>query len=541
LADRLTILTGGARDAPARQRTLRDAIAWSHDLLTAEERALFRWLAVFVGGFTLEAAEVVTAGADVGNVLDEVTSLVDKGLLHLMDQPDQEPRFATLETIRAYAMEQLLVSGEEAAARDAHLDYCLALAERAEPELTGSDQVFWLNCLEAEHHNLRAALTWALDAGRLERGLCLAGALLRYWEHHSHYAEESHWLDLALARANGVPAPVRAKALHAAGVVAFWQGNQGRAVVTLEEALVLFRDAGDGGGAAFALNRLGTLALHAGDFARADARFTEAGALIRAVGDEDGIAALEGQLGYAALLRGDRDVAACHLEEALARYRRLGSKLGMGRVLIHLGRSLTERSQPGRALPLLREALDCDRETGNRWYLAEALEAVAAAAARLGEAERAARLWGAAAALRDVLGAPAPPPDRARVESEAAAARARLGDAAFAAALDAGRMLAPDDAIAEAAAVGDAPPQGAFGEEPVPGADRSVEEEAPGLTARELEVLRQIVEGRTDAQIAETLFISPRTVSTHVGHILHKLEVSSRAAAASYAIRHGFG
>jgi predicted ATPase/DNA-binding CsgD family transcriptional regulator len=543
LEHRLSLLTGGARDAPARQRTLRDAIVWSHELLTADEQALFRRLAVFVDGFTLEAAEAVAGvpGNLSVNVLDGVSSLVDKGLLHSVDHPDQEPRFAMLETIRVYALERLADSGEEVVARDAHLGHYLALAERAEPELTGPEQVMWLDRLEAEQHNLRAALAWALDAGRLAQGLCLAGALLRYWEHHSHYAEEGRWLEQALARADGVADSVRAKALHAAGVVAFWQGDRARAEEALAEALALFRAAGDDDGAAFALNRLGTLALYADDFARADACFAAAGPLIRAVRDEDGIAALEGQLGYAALLREDHDRATAHLEDALARYRRLGSKLGTGRVLIHLGRSLTERGEAAQALPLLREALDCDRETGNRWYQAEALEAVAAAAARLGEPDRAARLWGAAAALRDVLGAPIPPPDRARHDEVLAGVRARLGEDAFAATVGAGRALTPEQAAAEAAAVGGPSRNGK------PGACSDTEvggptgEAAAGLTAREAEVLHLLVEGRSNAEIAQVLFISPRTASTHVSRILEKLGVGSRAAAASYALRHGLG
>jgi predicted ATPase/DNA-binding CsgD family transcriptional regulator len=539
LEHRLALLTGGARDAPARQRTLRDAIAWSHGLLTAEERALFRRLAVFVDGFTLEAAEAVAGGAGGGDVLDGVSSLVDKGLLHPAGHPDQEPRFAMLETIRAYALEQLAESGEEAVARDAHLGHFLALAERAEPELTGPDQIAWLDRLEVEHHNLGAALAWASEGERLERGLRLAGALLRYWEHHSHYAEGGRWLERALARAEVVAAPVRAKALHAAGVVAFWQGDRARAEAALGEALDLFRAAGDDYGAAFALNRLGTLALQAGDHDRAAALFAEAGPLIRAVSDEDGIAALDGQLGYAALLRGDHDRAVAHLQEALARYRRLGSALGAGRVLIHLGRGLTERGEAARALPLLREALAYDRAAGNRWYLAEALEALAAAAVGLGEAERAARLSGAAGALRDVLGAPVPPPDRALVEAGAAAARERLGEAGFAAALETGRALTPEEAAAEAEAIGasGAPP----GSSPAAPAALAAHPDPAVLTPREIEVLRLVAAGRSNAEIAAALFISPRTADTHVGRILGKLGVGSRAAAASYAVRHGLG
>jgi non-specific serine/threonine protein kinase len=536
LEHRLALLTGGARDAPERLRTLRGAIAWSHDLLTGDEQALFRQLSVFVGGGTLDAVDAVCAGANGDEILDGVTSLVDKGLLQVVERPDLESRFAMLETIRAFALEQLRDSREDERARDAHLRYYVTLAERAEPELTGPDQVAWLDRLEAEHYNLRAALTWSLDAGRVEHGLCLAGALLRYWEHHSHYAEEERWLERALARAGNEPVQVRAKALHAAGVVAFWQGHQSRAETTLREALTLFREAGDDGGAAFALNRLGSLALFAGDFARAEACFAEADLLIRDVGDEDGIAALEGQVGYAALLQGNYEHAETHLTDALARYRRLGSKLGTGRVLVHLGRSRTERGEVDQALPLLQEALAADNETGNRWYLAEALEALAAAAARLGDVVRAARLWGAAEALRDMLGAPAPPPDQMRIEAEAASARSSLGEARFCDAKDQGRILSLQDAVAEAFAVGSACSQG---ETNPCRLDLPAELTEAGLTVREREVLRLIVAGHTNAEIAELLFISPRTASTHVGHILQKLGVSSRAAATGYALRHG--
>jgi DNA-binding CsgD family transcriptional regulator len=263
--------------------------------------------------------------------------------------------------------------------------------------------------------------------------------------------------------------------------------------------------------------------------------------LIGRVGDEDGIAALEGQLGYAALLRGDYENAERHLRDALARYRGLGSKLGTGRVLIHLARSWTERGETVQALPLLREALESDLETGNRWYLAEALEASAAAAARLGDAERAARLWGAAGALRDVVGAPVPPPDRAPVEAEATAALNMVGEAVFSAAMEYGRAMSMEEAVAEASAIDSTSGNGVTRAREITDPDVPADMVGAGLTARELEVLRLIVEGHSNAEIAEMLYISPRTASTHVGRILQKLGVSSRAAATSYALRHGLG
>jgi DNA-binding CsgD family transcriptional regulator len=185
--------------------------------------------------------------------------------------------------------------------------------------------------------------------------------------------------------------------------------------------------------------------------------------------------------------------------------------------------------------------LESNWETGNRWYLAEAFEAVAAAAARLGAAERAAKLWGAAAALRDVLGAPAPPPDEARIEAEAAAARDQLGAAVFSAALEHGRAMSLEDAVAQAMAGNATAPNGMMSVGEMTDLDVPPEIAEAGLTARELEVLRLIAEGRTNAQIGETLFISSRTASVHVGNILHKLRVSNRAAAAGYALRHGLG
>jgi non-specific serine/threonine protein kinase len=468
--------------------------------------------------------------------------LVDQSLLRQGEGPGGEARFIMLQTIREFGLDRLAAAGAEEATRDAHLAHFLALAERAEPELTGPDQVTWLDRLEAEHYNLRAALDWALAGARLEPGLCLAGALLRYWEHHSHYAEERRWLERALTADPGVPAAARAKALHAAGTLAAWQGDAPAAEAALEESLALFRAVGDAYGAAFVLNRLGTLSLHAGDHTRAEACFADGEALIRAVGDEDGIAALLGQRGYAALLRGDHERAIAYLEDSLARYRALGSRLGSGRVLIHLGRTLAEGGEVERALPLLREALFLSQEAGNRWYLAESLEALADAAGT-GDAARAARLLGAAAALREAIGAPVPPADRARHQRDLDALRANLGETAFAAAWASGRALTPGEVAAEAAAVEAAAVEGSDrpAPTPVPGGAAGVPgpSQSAGLTAREAEVLRLLAAGRSNPEIAEALAISPRTAGTHVQSIYGKLGVSSRAAAVTYAHNHG--
>ncbi len=553
LSNRLQVLTGGPRDLPARQRTMREACAWSYELLTLQEQALFRRLSVFAGGFDLDAAEAVSRGGERSgsqerndarglstprprdasvDILEGLSSLVDKSLLRQQEQTGGEARLGMLETLREFGLERLAEAGEEEAARDVHLAHFLALANRAEPELTGPQQVVWLNRLEREHHNLLGALDWALQRGRLEEGLCLAGALLRYWEHHSHHAQVRRGLEQALARSAGLPADVRAKALHAEGVLAFLQGDHVRARDALGESVALYRQAGSDYGAAFALNRLGTLALHAGDHERAEACFGEAEDLIRAVGDQDGVAAVLGQRGYAALLQGDPDRAVARLQESLVLYRELDSKLGSGRVLIHLGRALAERGEEGQALPLLRDALDLVQKAGNRWYLAEGLEAMATVAALVGDDERSARLWGAAEALRDVIGAPIPPGDRTRYQQGLVTLKSRLGEAAFAVAWTSGGSLSPDEAVTEAMAVSEVAP--------LPTALR---EDAPvalgDLTPREVEVLRLLADGRTNAEIATTLFISPRTASTHVTNIFNKLSLPSRSAAAAFAHRHG--
>ncbi len=458
LERRLPLLTGGPRNVPARQQTLQAAIAWGYDLLSPTEQALFRWLAVFVGGCPLEGAEALAAGIQPRlGVPERIDSLMDRSLLR-QETLDGEPRFGMLETVREFALERLEEAGEEDAARRTHAGYYLALAEMAEPELTGPAQIAWLNRLEAEQHNLRAAFGWTLKRNEVEFGLRLAGALMRFWEHHSHFSEERRWLDHALARWEQVSAPVQAKALHTAGVLAMGQSHYVQATEYLSESLALFRSLGDRYGVAFALNRLGTIDLYTGDVERAEGRFEEGLALMREVGDQDGIAALLGQLGYAALLRGQHDRAVTSFEESLQRYRDLGSRLGSGKMLDNLGRAVLEQGDDARALCLLEEGLDLNREAGNRWYVAECLEALAVAESRLGAARRGARLWGAAEALRDTIGAPVPPGERAHNERWLAEIRSRLDDSSFATARSEGRAMPWEQAVARAAADDRLPP-----------------------------------------------------------------------------------
>lgn len=291
----LNVLTGGARDVPARQQTLRNTIKWSYQLLPANEQRLFRWLSVFVSGCSLEAAEAVctVSGDETGQVLDGIASLVDKSLLQRARQAEEESedqRLLMLETIRGYGREALEAAGEETAARQAHADYFLHLAEEAEPALKGPQLVDWLERLEQEHDNLRAALHYALESGNAEMALRLGIALERFWVVRGQRNEGLAFLQNALAESTEVAATVRAKALLAAGRLAFNQSNYDQGEALAQEGLALFREIGDKRGIALSLNRLGVAAWRRGDFRSARVLLEEDLALFREMGDQDRVA-----------------------------------------------------------------------------------------------------------------------------------------------------------------------------------------------------------------------------------------------------------
>jgi predicted ATPase len=497
----LPLLTDGARDQPSRLRTMRDAIAWSYDLLTPEVQAIFRRLAVFVGGFGLGAAEIV-GGSDLAGdngVFEGVTALVAQSLVERVgDAQAEEPRYRMLEPIREFGLDILLASGEEAAIRAAHAEFYARLTLQAEPELTGADQLAWFGRLETDRANLRAALEWAI-VNDPATGLAMAGALIRFWDHHSHLREGQRWLEAVLARSGDLPPAPRAKALWGAGALAIGTGDYDRAERWLTEGGALARAAGDRYVFGFVLGALGMVALHRGDLDRATALPEEGLAHVRAVGDEDAIAALLGALASAAFLRGDYGRAAAHAEESLALYRALGSVHGTASVLGRLGRALLELGDHERALAVLGEGLDLSHRVGNKWYAAVALAGLGATATAQGEWGRAARLFGAVEALVEETGIAVHPADRATNERHLAAVRAHLAEAVFVDAWDAGRAMPPEQAIAEALA---------FSSQPVDagGSTAAVGPlAASGLTEREVEVLRLLAMGLSDRDIGEAL------------------------------------
>ena len=456
LANRLSMLTGGARDLPERQQTLRGALAWSYDLLSADEQTLFRRLAVFAGGCTLEAAQAV-CGADDGEptVLDGLDSLMAKNLLRRLvqeEERDGEPRFALFETVREYALERLAASDEAEPIQRRHATYYLALAEQAAPELRGPQQLAWFDRLEREHVNLRAALRWAIGRGETEAGLRLGGALGPFWHMRGHLREGREWLAELLAAPGAVaPTAARARALAALGGLTWYQGEYETARALLEESVAIGRKLGPDGrrGLASSLAWLGQVTQE-GDPAAARTWLEEALAIGREVGDSPLIAHVLNVLGEVARCEHDYARAVGLYEEGLAVARALGEQWRIGAALHNVGQVVQHHGDTRRAAALFGESLTLMRQLGDTRAVAHCLAALAGTAARGGDDERAARLFAAADALLDGIGARLDPADRAERDRQVAATRARLGDAAFEAALAQGRALSLEQAAAEA-------------------------------------------------------------------------------------------
>lgn len=642
LEQRLALLTGGGRDAPARHQTLRQTLAWSYDLLAPEDQLLFRWLAVFVGGGTLAAIEAIcqALGGPAIDALEGMTSLLNKSLVYWTVQPPEEaPRFVLLETVRAFGLECLAEAGETDAAGQAHARYYLKLAEEARPHVQGGDeQVRWLDILEQERENLRAALSWLIERARVEgqteeerkehaeQFLHLCDALFLFWCNRMDYQEGLHFLEQALSVSQGVDARLRIRALSSAGKLYSELQAPEQALAVLEESLALSRARGDRAGMADALFQLGNveltrgrdaagrpqieeaatlfqelgdpwsrgrcltllarIATTQGDYERASALLEEALAIDRASGDRFRIA-LALYLLARVLFESQHDLtrAAALAEESLALYRAAGARVCSADPLGLLGEIALVQGEQARARELAEASVALYREAGSAWetarvmvnlarivaaqgdrdaararyqegfalvsrhlswltalYLEGLAEVVAAPGA--GEASPirvlpvgpgtrwAAQLWGAAASVREQMGAPLPPVFRPAYEEAVAAARAALGGQGFAAAWAEGRAMTPEQVLA------------AQGQprrpKPAPPA-RPVTAAPDGLTSREVEVLRLVAQGLTDAQIAERLIISPRTVNNHLTSIYSKLAVSSRAAATRYAIERHLG
>jgi predicted ATPase/class 3 adenylate cyclase/DNA-binding CsgD family transcriptional regulator len=397
LEHRLRVLTGGPLDLPARQQTLRDAIGWSYDLLSEPERAVFRRLAVFVGGCTLEAAEAICGGE--GDVLDHLASLVDQSLIRVEATADVEPRCTMLETIREFALEQLAASGEQEVLQRQQADYFVALVAAAEPKLHGAERGAWLARLEMELDNLRAALAWS-QMGRSadETGLRLAGALNPFWSHSGRWVEGRRWLEDVLARCETPErSAARAQALFGVGTLAEFQGDYDVAETHLATSLMMFRDLGDAAGSAAALHLLGVAAMYRGDYGLARSRLQESAATWRAVGDRRGLAMALFVLGDATLPADARAAQALY-EESLALSRQIDDPGSIALPLTSLGHMALQRGAYDEARALFEEGLALRRQVGDMW-LAVSLTNLGEVARCQGDYERAAALYQESLAL----------------------------------------------------------------------------------------------------------------------------------------------
>jgi predicted ATPase/transcriptional regulator with XRE-family HTH domain len=492
LEHRLQLLTDGARDAPERQRTLRAAIAWSHDLLSPQERVLFRRLGVFVGGCTLGAAErVCEVTGDVGlDVLDGIASLVDQSLVQQGESATGEPRFVMLETLREYALEQLDEAGERGTLQQRHAADVLALVEEAEPHLIAQEHSSWLCRLSEDQDNIRAALRWALEQDDPSLGLRLVGSLWM-WFLSRLLVEGRRWAEALLAHPGaGQPTAARASALFTAGHFAWLQGDMrvmrdrledcvairrqvgddaglGRALPFLGLAIdddhatarglavqgvALCREAGDPWGLALALTNLGRIEATRGDDAAAGPPLAEATALFRSIGEGWFPALPLNSLGAIAYRAGDYEQALAAFEEALPCFRAVEDRRNTAQVLTNLGFVALAHGERERARSIFTESLAFGREHSDRFNTPACLRGIATLMLGEGNPAGAARLLAAANELFASTGAKRWPAERLGAPVAMDGLRASLPEDAFVAAWEAGRTLTLSQVIDEAMA-----------------------------------------------------------------------------------------
>jgi len=627
LDQRLDLLHAGAVDITDRHQTLRAAVAWSYDLLSSDAQMLFRRLSVFAGGCTLAAAEVVCGEPDplqrsVGysaptnsvhplGFLDRLAALVDHSLVQHTAAANGEPRFAMLETLRGFALEQLEAAGELALVRWRHTAYELRCAEEIQLRLQHPDPQT-MDRLEADHENFRAALTWCLtEAGDGTSGLRLAIALYPFWKVRGHLSEGRQWLQATLARCNDRASILVARAQACAAELARLQDDYAQAAASgqaswtlayalsdttamalalvplgwadylrndlsaachrFEASLQLFRMLGNEGQIASVLHDLAYLAMIQGEYASAMAYYDEELALSRASGHQQGIFwALHG-MGWVAECQGDQRRAVALYESCLALaqelrhadgialalaglgaiarcegkceratayyreservWRRLGRKAATARVLQEQGSVALRQGATAQAAAHFIESLSLAQELGRARSITLSLAGLAGVACAVSEYMQAVRLLGSVAALLSASNHVLEPMDRSDYERSTAAARTHLGAVTFDQAWAAGQELPLEQAMAEAVALA------AAAEAASTSSTRAAY--PAGLTTREVEVLRWVAQGLSNAQVAAQLVISPRTVNTHLSGIYRKLGSSSRALATRFAVEQG--
>jgi non-specific serine/threonine protein kinase len=531
LDDRLPLLIGGSRDHPSRLQTMRAAIAWSYDLLSPADQRLFRRLAVFSGGCTLEAIEAVSAQLDSEPAMlpDQLAALIDASLLvRDIDSVNGVARYRMLETIRDYAREQLEQRDVLDATRRAHAVAFMQLAEHYEFADLLPTSANAIERLGIERANLGAALIWLDNAHDTERLLRLVAALGNFWTSTAAYREATYWHERALSKRDDRPDPNRAKIQVQLGMARLLQGDIAGATPQFTNGLAACRAFNEPYYAALALLGLATAAILQGDNALATTHLHACHESAASIADrrlaEIVLGMVSLNLGVVSRAAGNLDLAAEQISDMLHRARAADYLQGTLIAFGDLGDLARDRAEWDRALAFYREGLNLGKDQPLKRTIIEIIESVAIVAFRTGQPERSAMLAGAAEALRERTGLRYIQPESSgslllAVQGSLAA----LGEPAFVAAWETGRICSTGDAIAAALAVQVHAPTSS----------------SSHLTLRETEVARLLVLGMTDPEIADTLFISVRTVENHVAHILAKLDVHTRTAAASAAIAAG--
>jgi predicted ATPase/DNA-binding SARP family transcriptional activator/DNA-binding CsgD family transcriptional regulator len=520
LQDPLGLLTSGGRTAAPRHQTMRATLDWSYGLLCKTEKRLLGRLSVFAGGFGLEAAEAVAHGEGVSGyqALEALSGLVDKSLVET-DTPFKRgaPRYGMLEPVRQYAREQLDGSGHAREVHARHARYYLTLAERAEPELTGPDQADWMERLELEHDDLRAALAWSLHGGETETSLRLAGALWRFWFTRGYLNEGQGLLEGALKREARSSAAL-AKVLNGAGAMAWLRGDVGRAKGYFEQSLAVSAELGDKASVSRAMTNVAVAEVNLGDYARATELLERCLEIDRELGDERGVAYVLGELGVMAYFRGDHDQAEDYLEQSLALHLRLEDKRSIALTLENLGGLALDKRQPRRAAGFLEQSLDVLREIRDDWLTMVVFLQAGRLLTQLDRPARGSRFLAAADKIRREHEFELEPHASEDYDQSVRRARSRMHERAFHAAWAEGQKMTLDEASERPLLSGPAPVPAAL-----PGL------QADALTVREEEVASLAARGMTNRQIANRLSISVHTAATHVARILRKLGLRSRA------------
>ena len=527
LEHRLALPSGRVPGAPQRHRSLRDTISWSYGLLGAPSQTLFRRLAVFNGGCSLDAVKEVCGDSSL-DVLQELRALVANSLVRRTDHPAGDSRYAMLEAVREFGLECLQKSDDAPTIQRRHAAYFLALAERVEAKLSTVERETWLDLLESEQGNLHGVLEWALEQQEAEVAVGLAGALLPFWQFRFHSGAGRDWVRRALALGPDASAPAMRKAVYCAGTLAYMQGEYAEAAAHFDDALIWYREVGDPGMTGRVELALGRLAWDDGNQDAARRWFDSAKLRFEGCGDAVGLAWSLHYLGLVAFTAGDHPRAKALLGDAWATWRSLGFGWELAQCIPgHLADVARAEGNPGEATLLYQECLSVNWDRQDLENVSWGLAGLAMIAADDGHLEQAVRLMGLADQLEDLVGAPLTPHIRRDHDVAVRLLVDRVGSARYAAIQAPVRNADPAAEVGAALALSrcetpeTAPPHAGI-----------------GLTPREREVLRMMASGKSNRDIAAALFLSLGTVKVHVTRILAKLGVKSRSAATDFAHRH---